>query len=512
MLPITVKEIVHVCNGTLLCGDEDTLVTGASTNSKEIEEGSLFIPIIGERVDGHKFIGMAVENGAVCTFSSVHSEDDEELGKLGCACIRVEDNLKAFQTVAEYVRSKYDIPIVGITGSVGKTTTKEMISAALETKMDVLKTAGNMNSQVGVSLMMFRLEEKHDAAVIEMGISEPNEMANLSRIAKPCFAAVTNIGISHISQFETQENICREKLKIIDNFTDLSECDNTAEIFMKSLEQANLDEANVLFVNGDDEILKKIVAYKKDNSLECCLDNTTKEVINKIKIISYGLSDNCDYKASNIKVVDGMSTFDVENNGKITSVKLNVLGKHNIYNALVAMAVAECFGIDANMAARGLREYRPPAMRGEIKKSNGIIVIDDSYNASPDSMKGGIDILLSIEESKRRIAVLADMFELGNESAKGHYSVGKYIAERTNKGLENKTATVDMVISVGTDSKEIIKGINDNCSCTVTYSFENNNEAIEFLTKELKEGDSVIVKGSRGMHTEEIVQAITNND
>lgn len=470
---INVKELAKAVKGTITHGSLDVNISYVSTNSKDLEAGALFVPIIGQLHDGHDFIEDAYKHGALACFSS-----KDEVYNEGIVVIKVADTLKALQDFATYYRNKFDIPIVGITGSVGKTTTKEMISAALSTKYNVLKTAGNMNSQVGLPLMILRIREEHDIGVIEMGISEEGEMDRLSSIVKPDLSVITNIGVSHIGQLKTKENIRREKLCIINNSND-----------------------SFLFINGDDPLLQEVKNNKSSqNFANIYLSETTKSKTKSLKIITYGINGVCDYRAQNIKVIDDKThfTFIDSISGIQEEVVLNVLGEHNISNALCALAIAKHYKIPPSIAKKGLEAYKPLHMRGDIKKGKGLTIIDDTYNASPDSMKAGIDILLSLDNINRRIAVLADVLELGDISKESHLGVGKYISQRN----------VDELITIGKDAKYIAKGVSDNNKELITHSFDNNIEAINYLSKIVKAGDALLVKGSRGMKTEEIVKAL----
>lgn len=513
MANITVKDILFCTDGKLLAGEESTIVENFSINSLNIKNGDIFIPIIGEKTDGHRYINSALEGGAVATLTSVELVEDYVPGK---SYILVDDTLKALQSIAEYMRSRMPLPIVGITGSVGKTTTKEMIAAVLETKRNTFKTEGNMNSQIGLSIMMTRLEAEHDAAVIEMGVSEFGEMDNLTRIAKPDFFVMTNIGVSHIGQFKTRDNICSEKLKIVNGYKE----DNSKTFAY------DLKDINVLFVNGDDDKLVRIAEYSKvlndENSKEedieaklvsCPMSDESKKALNKTKVITYGIDGDFDYKAINIEINNGQTSFDVVYGDKKEHIVLNVLGRHNIYNALVAIAIGRCFNIEPSVAKEGLFNYRPIKMRGTIEEYKGVKVIDDTYNASPDSMKSGVDVLLAVENVDRRIAVLADILELGEMSHDCHYEVGKYIVGKN----------IDEVITIGECSKVIADAIqdgakendctssdNDNIREILTHSFMTNEEAIDYLNNILTQRTVVLIKGSRGMHTDEIVEAIKN--
>ena len=478
MEPISVKEILQAVNGELLTGNENIVIKGATTNSRQINKDDLFVPIIGERVDGHKFIAQALNDGASVSFTSEHTKENvsQLTDKEDKAVILVDDTLKALQDIATYSRSRFDVPLVGITGSVGKTTTKEMIAAALESAKCVLKTQGNLNSQIGVSLMMLRFEKKHEAAVIEMGVSEIGEMSRLVNIAKPGFAVMTNIGMSHINQFKVKENTRKEKLNII----------NCME-----------PSFGTLFVNGDDELLAQIIEYKKGNA-RIDISDDTKKILDKIKVVSFGTSKECDFYARDINLIDEKSTFTMVHGDEIVPVTLNVAGKHNIINALAALAVSKQMGISYEDAVKGLRNYRPIAMRGTIISNGKFRIIDDTYNASPDSIKSGIDVLTGMSDVTRTYAVLADVLELGEVSYQCHYDVGKYVAQ-------SKT---DELVTIGNEAKAIAQAVNDaNCG-KVVHSFDSNEEAIAYLKENVCDNALLLVKGSRGMHTDEIVEAL----
>lgn len=477
MEAISIKEIVNAVQGNLICGDETAQVTSVTTNSKEVFPGALFVPIVGERVDGHKFIESAFASGAAATFTSLPIIMEEV--DLDFAYIQVENTLEALQKLGAYYRNKFNIPVIGITGSVGKTTTKEMIAAALETKKTVLKTEGNMNSQIGLPLMMFRMEKKHEIAVIEMGMSEEGEMSRLANIARPSTAVVTNIGVSHIGQLGSQENIRKEKLNIINNF----------------------NKNSMLYLNGNDSLLLELETWKQENKAP--LAPETEISLMNTELVYYGTEPHCRYYAKNIRTVGEETHFTCEYPKGTEKIVLSVLGMHNVGNALVALAIAEQFGIEPSVAKQGLREYKPIAMRGQIMERNGIKLIDDSYNASPDSMKSGIQVLLQLSCSNRRIAVLADVLELGELSYECHYGVGSYIA-----GLEQSHGTVDEVITIGKEASAITKAVEAENNRIHTHSFDSNQEAIQYLKSVLQSGDAVLVKGSRGMHTDEIVKAI----
>ena len=480
MKSISVKEIIKATGATLLCGNEDIIIEGASINSRQINENDLFIPIVGEKVDAHKFMFDALKTGASVSFTSKHTKEDVENESLSDdkAVLKVDDTLRALQALAQYSRSRFNLPLVGITGSVGKTTTKEMVATALEAKYNTLRTEGNLNSQIGLSLMMLRFEDAHAAAVIEMGVSEEGEMNRLVAIAKPEFAVMTNIGMSHINQFKKKENTRREKLNIIDYFK----------------------EKSVLYVNADDELLREIAQYKNNPQKEMLIDDETKKALDKCKVTTFGTSPEYDFYATDIVTgSDGMEFTCNAKDGRSVPVKLNVPGMHNVINALAAIAVADGVGISMEDAAKALLSYKTIAMRGTIIDNGKFKIIDDTYNASPDSIKSGIDVVTGIKDATRKYAVLADVLELGEVSHDCHYEVGKYVA----------ASSVDELVTVGNEAKYIAKAVNDAGVDKKVVSFDSNEDAINYLKDTVTDGAVLLVKGSRGMHMDEIVKALS---
>lgn len=451
-MKMTVGEIAAACAGKLLCGDPDTIITAVSTDSRKIESGTLFVPIKGERTDAHTFINATFAAGAAATLTQEHDSMDDTH-----AWISVSDTGEALQQIAAVYRRGFHIPFVGITGSVGKTTTKEMVALALSAGLNVMKTEGNFNSQIGLPLTMFNLTDQHQAAVIEMGMSDFGEMARLARIAAPDYAVVTNIGISHIEHLKTQLSIMNEKLHIIDNF----------------------HKGSILFLNGDDTMLAGLRGQLN------------------AKIIYFGTQLWCDFRAENIRTTATSTQFTLFAAEEIGEVKLPVLGMHNVTNALAALAVAQTLGVPLSKAMAKLSGYQPLAMRQQIHHVNEVTVIDDSYNASPDAIKSSVDVLCSFHTGKR-VAVLADMLELGDFSQRAHFGVGVHAAQ----------AGVDIVVTVGERAVEIAKGaqsVNPNIVC---FPCSNNNEAIAKLKSILTGGDAVLIKGSRAMRTDQIVKAL----
>lgn len=453
-MQLTVWEIASAAGGKLLCGAGERIVTGIKTDSREIEPGDLFIPIRGERVDGHTFIDSVFEKGAAASFT----ENETQAPRTdGGALIAVKNSVAALQALAAYYRRKFPIPIIGVTGSVGKTTTKEMIALALSAGKNVMSTKGNFNSQIGLALTLMKLLPQHQCAVIEMGVSEFGEMSRLAAVARPDIAVMTNIGISHIAQFKTQNNILLEKLHITDGFS----------------------PNQLLLLCGDDPWL---------SALSGKLPFST---------VTYGLSENCRWRAVNLITAQGGTAFDVLSPRGRTHVFLPVEGAHNVRNACAALAAADALGIPVYRAATKLAEYQAPAQRQQKHLASGVTVIDDTYNASPDSMRSAIDVLAATAAA-RRIAVLGDMKELGDYSKTGHTQVGQYVAEKE----------IDRLFALGEEMTAAASAA--QAGGVFSEHFMDLDALCDSLLGFLREGDAVLVKGSRSMQMERIVARLLN--
>jgi len=452
-MEMTIRKIVAACGGKLLCGDPDTVVTSVVIDSRVVADGSLFVPLVGKKTDAHTFLHAAFASGAVAALTQEHTRMEAKE-----AWIAVDSTQLALQHIAAAYRKSFSIPVVGITGSAGKTTTKEMIALALSARYNVMKTRGNHNSQIGLPLMMFEFSREHEAAAVEMGMSDFGEMANLARVAEPKYAVMTNIGISHIGQLKTRENILKEKLHITDRFT----------------------RGSVLFLNGDDPMLADLRGKTP------------------YETVFYGTAPWCDFRAEGITVQKETTAFRcITLRGESVDVTLPVLGIHYVLDALAGLAVAERLGVALERAADALGDYRPIAMRQQIYHVNEITVIDDSYNSSPDAAKSSLSVLSGFRVG-RRVAVLADMLELGEHSRQAHFGVGAFAAENG----------VDILLTVGPEAKTMAEGarsVRSGIDCRV---LDNNYQAVAELKSFLSPGDAVLVKGSRGMHTDEIVRAL----
>lgn len=444
---IKIKDIVRITKGQLLCGDENKEIREFSIDSRTGNENSIFVPIIGERVDAHKFISSALQrNGA--TFTQEHEAMEDEK-----PWIRVEDTVKAMQQVGTYYREQMDLPVVAVTGSVGKTTTREMIAKALSAGRKVFQTMGNQNSQIGVPLTLSHITKEDEVAVLEIGMSERGQIETLTNMIHPDIAVVTVIGVSHIAQLKSQENICLEKMDIV----------------------KGLSAEGKVFLNGDDPFLNH---YKEKLAFDTYY---------------YGTGANCDYRAENIRTVGGKTIFTFLWGEESMEVTLGVMGEHNVRNALAALGIAHQLSLNLMDVAKELSTFS--GQRQQIIEAKHCMIIDDTYNASPHSMKAAAGVLASLDGIKgKRVAALADMLELGENENEYHREVGRYIA----------TLPIDEVVVYGSLSACILEGIKEVNPEMVTGYFETREELGDYLVEAMQPEDVVLLKGSNGMKLKEI--------
>lgn len=452
MIDFTLKQIAEITGGEYYGPAEmlNTKINGITIDSRAVQPGSLFVPIVGERFDGHNFIASAAEKGAVASLS--HNE-----GEWSCPVIRVKSTEEAFRAIAGAYRARFDIPVIGVTGSVGKTTTKEIIASVLSQRFDTLKNQGNLNNQTGVPLTLFRLMENHGAAVVEMGTNHHGEIAALADIVRPTIGVITNIGESHIEYLGSRDGILKEK----------------SDIFR------NIGSEGKAIVNGDDDKL---------STLKGKMDN----------LITYGFGEKNDIQAKDItdKGLEG-SEFTAVYGDKSLRLTVPAPGRHMIMNAMCAMAVGLSLGMAEEEIASGVAAYRPAAGRMDIIKCSSITLLSDAYNASPTSMKGSIDIACRTEG--RSVLILGDMLELGNNAPQYHYQVGQHAAQ----------AGADILISVGELSREINRGAAEGGVDTI--HFEDRAALTEKLKDIIRPGDVVLVKASHSMGLEHIAEHLKNN-
>lgn len=451
MEQMTVNDVVKATGGRLLCGDGNTPLVHISINSQTMEGSDLFVPLIGAKVDAHRFIEQAWKNGAAATLTSEHDAMEDSH-----PWIRVEDTKKALQDIGAYYRRRFRLPLVGITGSVGKTTTREMVATALSAGYQVYKTKKNLNSQVGVPITLAGISSGDEIGVLELGMSEPGELTVIARIADVDMAVITNVGVTHIEQLGSQENIFREKMTI----------------------QDGLKDGGILFLNGDDERLKQAAA-----KAGC-------------RTIFYGGGENCEYRFEDVRIHNGYPAFTAVHGDRRIPVQLGIMGRHNVSNAMVALAVADQNGVSMEAAAKKLEEFHGFQNRQQIYENHGVTIIDDTYNASPASMEAGLEVLNSMTNASRRIAVLADMKELGDQAVRFHREIGHYIAAHP----------VDLVFTLGELAAEIEAGIREGGgTCTCCHFDGEDREGLKAkLGEVLAGGDCVLLKGSNSMNLGEV--------
>lgn len=439
MEQMTVRDIVKATGGRLLCGDPELPLRRISIDSKDIEGGELFVPLVGERVDAHRFIGQALKDGATAALTSEHDKMEDSH-----PWIRVEDTRRALQAIGSYYRDRLTLPLVGITGSVGKTTTREMVAAALSAGFRVYKTPGNKNSQVGVPITLSEITPEDEIGVLELGMSMPGELTVIAKIARVDLAVITNVGVTHIEQLGSQENIYREKLTI----------------------QDGLKDGGILLLNGDDPMLRETKAKAGCST------------------VYYGTGKNCDYRAEDIRLEEGRPVFTAVCKKKRIPVRLQVLGRHHVGNAMAALAVADLYGVSLEAAAKRLKEYQGFQGRQQIFVRDGVTIIDDTYNASPVSMMAALEVLLSMKCSGKKVAVLADMKELGPTAGKFHEEIGGWLRQHP----------VDVVFTLG----ELARVIETGEAC-LHFDGEDLDGLYEKLKDTLCPGDCVLLKGSNSM-------------
>ena len=461
MKDILVEDIIRECNGKLICGDGNTICENYCRDSRIVKLGDVYIGIKGENFNGSNFYKEALEKGAIgCILQDVEISNDD-IEKYKDKFIIIVDNVvNAIQKLAAYKRSLYDIPVIGVTGSVGKTSTKDIIASVMSRKYKTLKTEGNYNNEIGLPLTILKLKD-HEAAVIEMGMSAFGEISLLTKIAKPTTAVITIIGSSHIGELGSRENILKAKLEILEG----------------------LDTKGSLIVNNDNDLLYK---WNKENN-----DNH--------KHITYGIENKSMLMAQNIKVEKESSSFEINYYGKTYSVVVPVGGQHFIYNSLCAICVGLEYGIDLEEIIKGISDFKLTKRRMEvIKNTNNVTIINDSYNASYESMKAALEYINKIE-ARKKIAVLGDVLELGEFSKQMHENVGEEVVKNN----------IDILVTVGTEAKYISnKAIKLGMNSKDVYHFDNNDDASDLIKQIANDGDIVLVKASNGMHFDEIVQEI----
>ncbi|MBD5112628.1 MAG: UDP-N-acetylmuramoyl-tripeptide--D-alanyl-D-alanine ligase [Ruminococcaceae bacterium] len=439
------KEIAQVTNGKLV-GD-DVSISSVSSDTRTIKKGALFIAINGERFDGNDFIKQAAAAGAAAAISDMPAGSV----KTDIPVIYVGNSRTAQLMLARYYRSKFDIPLCGVTGSVGKTSTKDMIYAVLSAKFNTLKTEGNFNNEIGLPQTLFRLNEEMGAAVIEMGMSDRGEISMLSKTAMPDCCVITNIGYCHIEQLKTRENILAAKMEILDGATCIAP----------------------LIVCGDDEYLSKV-------NPDC-------------RVVRYGMSAANDVYADNVRQSENAMEFTVHYKGKSYDARVPAVGEHHVLNALAAFAVGIEYGMTPEEIVPAFMNYEGSGLRQKIEKRGDVTVILDCYNASPTSMPSALKVLGSMKGHK--VAVLGDMLELGEQSKALHAGLADVVS-----------ANAELIFLYGREMHALAAELSKR-GVSVFHS-ENKEQLTKMLIENIKSGDVILFKGSRGMKMEEIADKI----
>ena len=451
---LTIKELILASEGQLVSKcNEETIVSNIVIDSRKAGKDSAFVAIVGENLDGHNFINLAINQGCKTIIKNKNNNVDIENKEVNV--IEVSDTEIALGDIAKFYKNKFKIPFIAVTGSVGKTTTRDMVYSTISAKYNSLKNVGNLNNQFGVPLTLFNLNKEHECAVIEMGMSGFNEIEYLANIVNPQIGIISNIGYSHVEHLGSRDGIFKAKMEIATNF----------------------DENSLLIVNGDDDCLKTL---------------KTKDLVYKLR--TFGFDKDNDIYCESYEMDEESINFVAVINGKKEEFFIPTVGKHNIYNAMAAILV----GLNLNMTIEeikdGLKDFQCTKNRLDIIKKDKLTIIDSVYNASIDSMSAALNILGRYEN--RRVAILGDMFEMGEFAEFGHRQVGK-------AALGN----IDIMIAIGKDSEFIVKELKENnMNENNLYHFETKEEAIENLDNIIKDDDVILVKASRGMNLEKVVE------
>ncbi|MBA2486461.1 MAG: UDP-N-acetylmuramoyl-tripeptide--D-alanyl-D-alanine ligase [Nitrospira sp.] len=468
MALFTVEEICEVLSAKAPAGvtphDLKQRIRRVVTDSRLARKGDLFIAFQGDRYNGHAFIAKALAQGAVCAVV----QEDSRLPPLAKRAetpmlLAVRDTLEAYQRLAAHYRNRFPIPVIAITGSNGKTTTKDMVAQVVGQRWKTLKTEGNLNNRIGVPQTLFQLAPRHQAAVIEMGVDQQGQTSRLCEIAKPTIGVITNIGPDHLEFFGSMEGSAQAKAELLDH----------------------LPQDGAVVLNADDEYFDYLAARAR------------------CRVVAFGRSPKAEVRAVNIRIDEkGATVFGLVLPGKSRQpeVRIRTQGVHNVSNALAAAGVGSVLGLSGTAIAEGLAKFRPAAMRSQISILQGVQVINDCYNANPASMKAAIQLLAELGRGKRSIAVLGDMLELGADSKRMHREVGAFLA---GQGIEH-------LLACGVLGREFAQGARQaGMPAEGVTELPDAAAAGTALTAMVRRGDVVLVKASRGMRMEQIVETVS---
>lgn len=453
MKNLTLQNIAAVCRGKYIgpANLSSIEVSSITTDSRKIEKNALFVPIVGERVDAHRFIPDVMQRGALASLSERILED------VSYPYILVESSLQAIKDIAEFYLTQLQIPVVGITGSVGKTSTKEVIAAVLSQKYHTLKTNGNFNNELGLPLTVFRLRDEHEIAVLEMGINHFGEMSRLAKIARPDTCVITNIGTCHLENLGDRDGVLKAKTEVFS--------------FLK-------DDAHIV-LNGDDDKLVTVKEYKG------------------IKPVFFGMTPDKDICADEVQSLGlkGMKCC-IHMGGEKFEVQIPMPGKHMISNALAAAAVGRIYGLDAQQIKRGIESLEPVSGRFHMIETDKFLIVDDCYNANPMSMKASLDVLQ--DGAGRRVAILGDMGELGEQEVQLHEEVGVHAGR----------CRIEKIVCVGPLSRGMAQKAREENQDLEVVHLNTLEDTLQELPKLVQTGDTILVKASHFMHFEKVVEAL----
>lgn len=461
IVKMNVEEILNATRGKLLIGDLKEDCENFCTDTRKILENDVYVGLKGENFDGNEYYEEALKKGAKVAIVSGIEIPKEKLEQYkDKTIIEVDDSLIAFGKIAEYKRSLYNIPVIQVTGSVGKTSTRDIIANVIRTKYKTLQTEGNLNNHIGLPTTILKLKD-HEALVVESGMNHLGEISYLGKITKPTIAVITNVGTAHIGLLGSRENILKAKLEILEN----------------------LKPEGTIVINNDNDMLNK---WAKEDKV--------------YKKYTFGIDEKSDVMAYNIKIGNNSSTYNVKINNEEYTVNVPVSGKHFVYNSLCAIAIGNLLGISPENIIKGIETFSLTKNRMEVVKvKDNVTVINDAYNASYDSMKPAIEYLKELP-AKRKIAVLGDMFELGEFSEEIHRKVG----------IEVVTHKIDILVTVGKLAKYIAEEAKYlRMPEKNIISLETTEEASEYLNKILQKDDAVLLKAAHGMRFSEILKSIS---
>lgn len=453
-MKIKLGDLARAVDGSLT--GSDTQVQSVTVDSREAGPGALFVALTGIHTDGHRFVLDAARRGAAAALVQQNAVSSAPIPLVG-----VNDTQRALEELAAWFRQGFSCPVVGVTGSTGKTTVKEMTAAALGAEAPVLSTRGNYNTEIGLPLTLFSLEEEHRAVVLEMAMRAPGQIRRLAQIARPQVGLITQIGVTHLEKLGSRDAIARAKGELLEELTS----HGTA------------------------------VLWRDDPYFPLLASRT------RASVISFGWQANADLKPREVSSVPGALEFIADTPWGEQRLHLTALGKHNVMNALAALAAGGALGWSLESMARGLGNYRPPQQRLQLKKGlSGSVIVDDTYNANPDSAARGLDALMETRGEGRAVAVLGDMLELGAESGRRHYEIGSYAAD----------LGIDCLLVLGDYREQLAEGARERgIPEQRILVLESRSQAIAALKELLGPGDVCLIKASRGLALEKVVQALT---